>query len=166
MQIAAEHGDEQAVSTPCRRRGRARPSPDERAFYLFAPARFRDPRIIDRALQRTLSSDVRTQDTARYLAAFFDNPVARPRAWSFVKSQLDRARAEAADLQRRSGSPTRWTRSATAARATTSERSSTRNRLPGMTGALNQAIERINNCIDLREKQTQPVSDWLAVAPD
>ena len=35
-------------------------------------------------------------------------------------------------------------------------------RLPGVTGTLNQTVERINNCIDLREKQTKPVSDWLA----
>ena len=28
-------------------------------------------------------------------------------------------------------------------------------------GPGNQAIERIDNCIDLREKQTKPVSDWL-----
>ena len=33
---------------------------------------------------------------------------------------------------------------------------------PAVAGALNRTIERINNCIDLREKQTKPVSDWLA----
>ena len=137
-------------------------SPDERNVYFQAPAKFRDPRIIDLALQRTLSSDVRTQDTARYLANFFDNPVARPLTWSFVKSNwivlepklrafnAGARVANALDGFCDAGAPDDI-------RAFFDT-----HRLPGVTGALNLAIERINNCIDLREKQTQSVSDWLA----
>ena len=85
VQIAAAHGDQKLYDALIAAVARST-SPDERNLYFLASGKFRDPRIIDRALQRSLSNEVRTQDTTRYLAAFFDNPVARPLAWSFVKS--------------------------------------------------------------------------------
>ena len=160
VHIAAQHGDQRLYDALAAAAASAT-SPDDRDLYFLASAEFRDPRIIDRALQRTLSSDVRTQDTARYLASFFDNPAARPRAWSFVKSNW-----AALDPKLRI-----YHAGATLARALDSfcdsaARDDIRaffdtHSLPGVTGALNQTIERINNCIDLREKQTKPVSDWL-----
>ena len=161
VQIAAQHGDERLYDALAAAAARAT-SPAERSLYVFASTGFRDPRIIDRALQRTLSSDVRTQETARYLAGFFDNPVARPRAWSFVKTYWS-----ALEPKMRI-----FNAGATLARSLdafcdAAARDDIRaffdtHRLPGVTGALNQTIERINNCIDLRGKQTKPVSDWLA----
>lgn len=162
VRIAAQHGDERLYDALAAAAARAT-SPGERSLYFLAPAAFRDPRIIDRALQRALSSDVRTQDTARYLASFFDNPVARPRAWSFVKS-----RWTALEPKLRI-----YNAGATLTRALdTFCDSATRDdirtffdmhRLPGVAGALNQTVERINNCIDVRERQVTPVSDWLAM---
>ena len=161
VRIAAEHGDKRLYEALNAAAARST-SPDERNVYFQALAKFRDPRIIDLALQRTLSSDVRTQDTARYLATFFDNPVARPRAWSFVKSnwivlepKLRAFNAGARVANALDGFCDAGARDDIRAFFDT-------HRLPGVTGALNLAIERINDCIDLREKQTQPVSDWLA----
>ena len=161
VQIAAQHGDERLYDALAAAAARAT-SPGERSLYMLASTGFRDPRIIDRALQRTLSSDVRTQETARYLAGFFDNPVARPRAWSFVKTYWS-----ALEPKMRI-----FNAGATLARSLdafcdAAARDDIRaffdtHRLPGVTGALNQTIERINNCIDLRENQTRLVSDWLA----
>ena len=137
-------------------------SPDERQRYLFATTAFRDPAIIDRALQRTFSSDVRTQDTARYLASFFDNPVARPRAWSFIKSNWTTLEPRLRIFNGRVHA-----RQALASFCDCAARDDIRaffetNRAAGLAGALNRTIEQINNCIELREKQTKPVSDWLA----
>ena len=161
VQIAAEHGDERLYEALNAAAARST-SPDERDVYFQASAKFRDPRIIDLALQRTLSSDVRTQDTARYLAAFFDNPVARPRAWSFVKSNW-----MALEPKLRVLNAGARIANALDGFCDISARDDIRtffdtHRLPGVSGALHLAIERINNCIDLREKQTEPVSDWLA----
>ena len=167
MQIAAEHGDDRLYDALFAAAARAS-SPDERQRYLFATTAFRDPAIIERALQRTFSSDVRTQDTARYLASFFDNPVARPRAWSFIKSNWTTLEPR---LRIFNGRVT--LANALASFCDGAARDDIRaffetNRVQGMAGALNRTIEQINNCIDLREKQTKPVSDWLAsrrVAP-
>ena len=35
-------------------------------------------------------------------------------------------------------------------------------KLPSAARTLNQTIERIDNCIELREKQTPALSEWLA----
>jgi aminopeptidase N/puromycin-sensitive aminopeptidase len=161
VQIAAEHGDEKLYEALNAAAARAT-SPDERNLYFLAAANFRDPRLIDRALQRTLTSDVRMQDTARYLSAFFDNPVARPRVWSFVKSYWS-----ALEPKLRVFNAGARVANALGAFCDSGTRDDIRTffdgrRLPGLTGAVNRAIERINNCIDLREKQTKPVSDWLA----
>ena len=84
--VAASHGDEVLYNELVAAAERA-VSPEDHYRYLYAVTNFRDLAIIDRALQRTLSSDIRNQDAALYLAAFFGNAVARPRAWSFVKDQ-------------------------------------------------------------------------------
>jgi aminopeptidase N len=160
VHIAAQHGDEQLYNTLIAAAARAT-APSEHMLYLLASTDFRDSRIIDRALQRVLSNDVRTQDTARYLTSFFDNPVARPRAWSFVKSNWTALEPK---LRIYGAGPTlmRGLGSFCDAAARDDIRSFfASHRLTGVTGPLNQAIERIDNCIDLREKQTQPVSDWL-----
>jgi len=60
-------------------------SPDERYRYLYALAEFRDPALIDRALEYSLTSKLRSQDTSAYFARFFANEGARPRAWAFLK---------------------------------------------------------------------------------
>ncbi|HEY3044703.1 MAG TPA: M1 family aminopeptidase [Vicinamibacterales bacterium] len=163
--IAAEHGDEKLYEALIAAATRVT-SPDERNLYLLALPRFRDPQIIDRALQRTLSSDVRTQDTAVYLAAFFDNPVARPRAWSFIKAYWTTL-----EPKLRIFNAAARIVSALDAFCDSSSRDDIRtffetHRLPGVTGAVNRVTERINNCIDLREKQTRPVSDWLSRRQD
>jgi aminopeptidase N len=159
--LAAARGDAALFNALIAAADRAR-SPGERNVYFYAAAGFRDPALIDRALQRALSTELRAQDAARYLAAFFDNSAARPRAWAFVKSnwrELDqklRGLSAGAVLVRSLGSF-----------CDASSRDDVRaffatRRLPGGTGALNQTIERIDNCIALRETQTPSVAEWLA----
>ena len=161
VRLAAVRGDAtlyNALSSAGSKAG----SPDDRALYLFAGARFSDPGVIDRALRRTLSTEVRTQDTGRYLAAFFENPAARSRAWSFLTANW----AELEPKLRMSNSAGVVTR-ALGGFCDAGTREDIRaffagKRLPGVNGALNQAVERINNCIDLQVKQKKAVSDWLA----
>ena len=84
VRVAAAHGN-LALYERLMAAARRAVSPDERYRYFNAAAEFRDPGVIDRALQRVLSSEVRNQDASLYLARFFGNPVARPRAWAFLK---------------------------------------------------------------------------------
>src|SRR5215831_8892138 len=60
-------------------------SPEDRYRYLYALADFQDPALIDRALDYTLTSKLRSQDTAGYLSRFLGEEAARARAWAFLK---------------------------------------------------------------------------------
>jgi aminopeptidase N len=161
IQISVQQGDERLYDALAAAAARAT-SPVERNLYLLAPASFTDPRLIDRALQRALSSDVRTQDTSRYLAAFFEHPAARPRAWAFVKSNWNELEPKLRVFS--SGARVVAALDAFCDSRTRDDIRSffETHKLPGLAGAVNRTIDRINNCIDLREKQTKPVSDWLA----
>src|SRR5262245_16117268 len=83
---AAAHGDRALFDALVTAAERAS-SPDAQYRYTNALPEFRDPALIDRALDRALSPRVRSQDTSIYLAAFFGNPAARDRAWRFVTAQ-------------------------------------------------------------------------------
>jgi aminopeptidase N len=161
VKIAAARGDERLYEALSAAAARAS-TPDERVLYLSALAEFRDPVLIDRALRLTLTSDVRTQDTARYLSAFLDNPFARSHAWSFLKTNWAGLEPKLRIFNGAASVTRALDAFCDAGTRDDIRRFFDTHRLPGVTGALNQTLERINNCIELREKQTIPVSDWLA----
>src|SRR5947207_2434383 len=73
--VAAEHGDAKLFEALAAAADRAA-APEEHYRYLYALGRFRDPALVDRGLQRLLTSDVRAQDAALYVAQFLTNPAA------------------------------------------------------------------------------------------
>ena len=137
-------------------------SPDEQYRYLFALANFPEPALIDRGLERALSPELRSQDTAIYLAQFLVNPTARPRAWTFI-------RAHWAALEPKvtiSGGDVNLTRALGAFCDATSRDEITSffaaHPLPAAQRTLAQTVEGINNCIASKEKQTPAVTAWLS----
>ena len=84
VNVAAQHGDARLFDALVSAADRAS-SPDERDRYLLALGSFEAPPLIDRGLQRALSPELKSQDTARYLARFLGNPAANERSWRFVK---------------------------------------------------------------------------------
>src|SRR5262245_39994603 len=158
---AASHGDAALFDALLKASERAT-SPEAQYRYLTALAEFRDPALIDRALRRTLSSSIRSQDTSLYLGAFLGNPAARDRVWSFIRDNWTALEPKITI----SGGDTRLV-------ASLGEFCDARSRdavagffeqhkLPGAVRTLDQTIERINNCIELQTKQTAAVSNWLA----
>ena len=125
--------------TRCSRRPTRGQAPDEHYRYLYALARFRDPALIDRALDYALTSKLRSQDTSGFLSRFLAQESARPRTWAFLKQHWSGPRAQGHDLRRRLGPHrTRSARSATPRRATTSRRSSPRIRCRPPRGRLDR----------------------------
>src|SRR5262249_2475463 len=83
---AARHGD--AALFDALVAAAERPTaPEEHDRYLFPLGYFRDSALVDRGLDLRLSPQLRSEDTAIYLAPFFANPYARDGAWAFVKSR-------------------------------------------------------------------------------
>ena len=160
LEVAAEHGDAKLYDAIAAAAERAA-SPQEHSRYVNALPSFRDPGLIERALQEARSTRMRTQDTARYLAQFFGNPAARDRAWEFLKQNWT-------DLEpklRIALGDTGLARSLGAfcdARTRDDIRAFfAAHGLPSATRTLEATLERIDNCIELRDRQTSLVTDWL-----
>src|SRR5439155_5615365 len=137
-------------------------TPEEHDRYAFALGDFRDPALIDRGLELSLSPQLRSQDTAIYLSQFFGNPSARDRAWAFVKSHWQPLAPKVTIF----GGDTYFIRSLNSF-CDTGARDDIRSffaahPLPAAARTLQQTLEQIDNCIRLRERQTAAVGAWLA----
>ncbi|HZR25175.1 MAG TPA: ERAP1-like C-terminal domain-containing protein, partial [Vicinamibacterales bacterium] len=140
-------------------------SPEEQYRYLYALADFEEPALIDRALALSTTPQIRSQDAAIYLGRFLENPAARDRAWTFVTAHW----TELASKVTVSGGDTRIV-SATGAFCDATHRDAVTaffaaHPLPGVSRTLDQAVERINNCIALRESQSAVLGRWLEQLP-
>jgi aminopeptidase N len=158
---AAAHGD-RALFDALVAAGERASSPEAQYRYHNALPEFRDPALIDRALERALSPRVRSQDTSIYLGAFFGNPAARERAWRFVTAQW---KALEPKIMIAGGDTNLVASLGNFCDVKTRDEITTffaAHKLPGAVRTLDQTMERINNCIELKEKQTAAVSGWLA----
>jgi aminopeptidase N len=161
IETASRHGDAKLFDALLAAAERAT-DPDWHYRYLYALGNFRDPALIDRGLKLALADKLRSQDTAIYLAQFFANPAARDRAFAFVAdnwaalepkvsifggdSSLIRSMANFCDAESRDRVQAFFTE----------------HKLPAAARTLDQTLERINNCLALRDKQAPKVAAWLA----
>jgi aminopeptidase N len=160
VRVAAEHGDS-ALYDQLEAAARRATSPDERDRYFYAATEFHDQTLIDRALQRSLMPDMRTQDTSLYLSRFFDNAVARDRAWTFLKDHWPALQPKVAIF----GGDTALTL-ALGSFCDAEHRDDVKaffasHPLPNAARSLAQALEDIDNCIAIKAKQTPAVAEWL-----
>jgi aminopeptidase N len=108
---------------------------------------------------------MRSQDAAIYLGAFFENPAARDRAWSFMTTHWKELEPKVTIV----GGDTRLV-SALGAFCDQNARDRIKkffdeHKLPGAVRTLDQTLERIDNCIELRTRQTPAVGRWLSERP-
>ena len=165
VSVAATHGDA-ALFDALHKAADAATAPDIHYRYLNALSDFTDPALVDRGLRLSLAQTMRSQDTALYLAHFLVNPVTHARAWTFVKANWPALEPKVTIF----GGDTNLTSAlgSFCDAATRDDISAffAAHPLPAAARTLKQTIERINNCIDLREKQTPVVEQWLAKKPN
>ena len=129
---------------------------------MFALSEFTDPALVDRGLQLALSPTMRSQDTALYLSRFLANPAVHARAWAFVKAHWTALEPKVTIF----GGDANLT-SALGSFCDAGTRDDVKaffaaHPLPAAARTLKQTIERIDNCIALREKQTPVLTGWLS----
>jgi aminopeptidase N len=152
VRVAAAHGDA-ALFDRLAAAGDRASSPEDRYRFLYALGDFRDPALVDRGLRRAISSGMRSQDAAQYLAQFFRNPAARGRAWSFVTKHWTALEPKLTIF----GADTELVSSLSAfcdARSRDAIQTFfARHPLPGAVRTLQQTLERIDNCIAMRDRR-------------
>jgi aminopeptidase N len=158
--VAAAHGD-RALHDALLNASDHAGTPTEHYRYLYALAHFRDPALIDRALDYSLTSKLRSQDTAGFLARFLREEGARARTWAFIKQHWPDLAGRVAIV----GGDTTLV-SALGAFCDAASRDDvkaffTAHPLQSAARTLDQTIERIDNCAELRERQAPALVEWL-----
>jgi aminopeptidase N/puromycin-sensitive aminopeptidase len=128
--------------------------------YLFTLARFTQPALLQRTLEFSLSSAVRTQDSLRLISTVMDNPAGEKLAWDFV-------RAHWAQIEKiMGGYNTGGLVSTTGSFCDAGMRDEVKNffsqhPVPAAERSLRQAQERVNYCIDLKSHASPALGSWL-----
>ena len=135
-------------------------SPEEYYMILFTLPRFADPKLLQRTLDYAISPDVRSQDALGLIASVMQNPAGQKPGWDFVRQHWPAIE--------KSGGPFA---SAEVIGATDSFCDATMrdevaafysaHKIEAAERTYRQAIERINNCVDLKSQQEPQLASWL-----
>ena len=158
--LAAAYGD-RALHDALLKAAEAAAAPEDRYRYLYALARFTDPALVERGLEHARTPAMRGQDTAGYLNRFLTNPAINHQAWRFVKAHWTELEPKVVVAF---GDVTLVNALGSFCDASTRDdiRQFFAGRsLPATTRTLDQTLERITNCIALKESQTPALTDWL-----
>jgi aminopeptidase N/puromycin-sensitive aminopeptidase len=122
---------------------------------------FNDKTLLNRALEYSVSSKVRKQDSAIQLAIGLQIPENRGQTWSFIKTHWDEVQAK---FTTEMGSLlVRYTGSFCSADARDDVKSFfAAYPVTAADAALRHSIEHINGCIELRQLQEPNLKTWLA----
>jgi len=161
LRVAAVGGDAALYDQYVAQLGSLASQPEEYYRFFGALAWFEHPALVDRTLAFALSDQVRTQDTGQLIAGLLVRPASQQATWQFVKTQWTTLTAKLGTFQ---GIPAivGATGSFCSAGAAQDVREFfARNPVPAADRALRQALERIENCAALAERQSPALTAWL-----
>ncbi len=159
LSLAALNGDEAFYDRLVTAAKNAK-SQEDYYNYLFTLAAFTDPKLLQRTLDYAISPDVRSQDTLQLVGAVFGNPAGQKQAWDFVLAHWDAIQ--------KAGGP--FASAAVVQASGTFCDAQMRDQLKDFFAAhrieaaertYRQSIERINNCVDLKQQQEPQLASWL-----
>ncbi len=135
-------------------------SQEEYYSYLFTLPQFTDQALLQRTLNFAISPEVRSQDALGVITSVMANPAGQQLAWDFVRqhwTEVEKAGGPFASAQVVGatsgfcdpGLRDQVTEFFAAHKIAAAERT------------YKQAIERINNCVDLKSRQETQLASWL-----
>jgi len=163
--VAASHGD-RALWDALANAANHTPLPQDQYRYLYALGDFTEPGLVERGLQYVLTPNVRSQNAGRYLEGFLQNPAAGHQAWEFLKAnwkdlspKLSIAFSDVGVVQALGSFCDAGTRDDIKSFFTT-------HKLGNAARNVDQTIDKINNCIELKDKQSAAFDEWLLAHKD
>jgi aminopeptidase N len=135
-------------------------SPEEYYMYLFTLPQFRDPKLLQRTLDYAVSPDVRSQDALGVVTSVMQNPEGQKQAWDFILTHWDAVQKVGGPFA--SGQVV----GATSSFCDAHMREQVvdffaAHKIEAAERTYRQAIERINNCVDLKSQQEPQLALWL-----
>jgi puromycin-sensitive aminopeptidase len=163
LNLAASQGDA-ALYERYLARLRKSTRPDEFYGWLSALTAFRDPTLLRRTLDLTLTPEVRGQDVMRVLSGVLGNPAGREIGWDFLRNSwpdLER-KMPASNLARFAGLGALF---CDAGHRRQFQEFFTPDRIPGFQREVQRSLEAIDTCIYMRQAQSEDLKAWLNRQP-
>jgi aminopeptidase N len=137
-------------------------NPEEYYRFFTALTAFRDPGLVKRTLDFSVSEAVRTQDAATLIAGLMGRPWARDAAWEFTRTQWTTITQKLGTFQGIPAIINALGNFCSAERASEIRAFFKQNPVPAAERTLQQALERIENCAALDARQSAPFTTWLS----
>ena len=161
LRIAAISGDQALYERYVAQLDKLGANPEEYYRFFNALPAFRDPGLVKRTLEFSLSSSVRTQDTATLIAGLLTR-ASRDAAWEFTRTQWATISQKLGTFQGIPNIVNALGNFCSMDRAAEIRAFFSANPVPAAERTLQQAVERIENCAALDARQSAPFSTWLA----
>jgi aminopeptidase N len=161
LQVAAAGGDTDLYDAYLARMAALASEPEEYYRFFGALAWFRDPALVSRTLAFALSPAARSQDVPALLAALMAAPWADDQAWQFVRAQWT---AVAGKLDPAEGIPALVTGLGAYCSRDSAEQVQAffaAREVSGLARTVDQQVEAIRSCAELRERAAAPLARWL-----
>jgi hypothetical protein len=161
LQVAAVSGDRALYDRYVAQLATLGSQPEEYYRFFNALSWFRDPAIVNAALDLAISPTVRTQDTGTLIGGLIGRPWARTTAWEFTKAQWKTLIDKLGVFQ---GIPTIVTALGglcTTAQAEDVKQFFAKNPVASVERGLQQAIERAEQCAAVDTRQSPALAAWL-----
>ncbi len=158
--VAAAHGDAALYDTFLDKLKSAS-SPQDYYRYFRALAEFRDPALLNRTMTWMLTPEVRNQDL-RIMMDVLRNPAGQQLAWNFIRDHYG-------DIQKKAGQSIFGAQFGYYAVGVFCDAKSEQEAqsfldehpVPGLERVGRQQIERVNQCIDLRQREEANLANYF-----
>jgi aminopeptidase N len=157
--LAARDGDAALYDRLIAKQKKAK-TPEEFYVYMGALLSFRDPRLIERNLNRALSPEVRSQDAVGVISDIMDLPTGGALAWDFMAAHWDEI-AKISGGFAGAGLVDAASTFCSAERGEQVREFFTTHKVPSAERGLQQSLERIQYCADLKSQQGPRLAQWL-----
>jgi aminopeptidase N len=164
LQVAAAGGDATLYDRYLDAAKAALATPEQYYRVFNALASFRVPALADRTVAFALSPEVRSQDAPTLLGQLL-NSSARDKTWSTLSTQWDAVSQRLGDFQALPYIVSALGGFCTAERAAEIRAFFAAHPVPAAARGLAQALERIDACVALDQRQSAPFTAWLAARP-
>ena len=162
LDVGARAGDQALYDKYMTQLDKLKNEPQDFYRYFYALSSFRDPALVRKTLDFALSPAVRSQDTGQLIGALLVQPYSSAAAWDFTKANWDALTKKLGVFQ---GIPTII--QSLGGRCSAAEAGDVRqffmqHPVPSSARTLQQAIERIDNCTAVKQRQAPALARWLS----
>jgi len=162
LRTAAAGGDRALYDRYMAELTKNKSQPEEYYRFFNALGWFRDPALVTRTLEFASSNDVRSQDTSTLIGILLNQPDSQDLAWAFVKSHWAHLTEKLGVFQGIPGIVSGVGGFCSADKAADIRAFFEKNPVPAAARGLQQALERIDSCLELDRRQSAPFTRWLS----